>query len=166
MTGHGPVSILSVSLRDRAGASIAMLAVLALLSPPGCARTETVLLPFRSVHSLILIDAKVNGNPATLVLDTGANNTIIDSRMYGNLRAPSVEPVSKGPGVIGNALRLRADLEISGRFLFSQPVSVMNLGDLPQRVGAQFDGLLGQDILRQFRSVRINYQAHVIELEK
>jgi len=58
------------------------------------------------------------------------------------------------------------DLEIADRFLFSQPLSVMNLGDLPQRVGAQFDGLLGQDILRQFHSVRINYRAHVIELEK
>ena len=42
----------------------------------------------------------------------------------------------------------------------------MNLGDLPERLGAPFDGLLGQDILRQFRSVRINYRAHVIELEK
>jgi hypothetical protein len=42
----------------------------------------------------------------------------------------------------------------------------MNLGDLPQRVGVPFDGLLGQDILRQFRSVRIDYKKHMIELEK
>ena len=140
--------------------------MLVLLSPPSCARTETVLLPFRSVHSLILIDAKVNGNPATLLLDTGANNTIIDAKICGNVQAPNVEPVTKGPGVIGNALRLRVDLEIAGRFLFSRPVSVMTLGDLPQHLGAQFDGLLGQDILRQFRSVRINYHARVIELEK
>jgi hypothetical protein len=56
--------------------------------------------------------------------------------------------------------------EIAGRYLFSQPISVMNLGDLPQRVGVPFDGLLGQDILRQFRSVRIDYKKHVIELEK
>jgi len=115
---------------------------------------------------LILVDAKVNGNPATLLLDTGANNTIINAKIYGNVQAPRVELTSKGPGIVGNALRLRVDLEIADRFLFSQPVSVMNLGDLPQRVGAQFDGLLGQDILRQFHSVRINYRAHVIELEK
>jgi hypothetical protein len=139
---------------------------LALLSAPSCARTETVLLPFRSVHSLILVDAKVNGNKVTLLLDTGANNTIINGKVYGNMPVPRIDPTSKGPGVIGNALRLRVDLEIAGRFRFSQPVSVMNLDELPQRVGAQFDGLLGQDILRQFRSVRINYDAHVIELEK
>jgi gag-polyprotein putative aspartyl protease len=123
-------------------------------------------LPFRSIHSLILVDAKVNGNPATLLLDTGANNTIINAKMYGNVQAPGIEAVSKGPGIVGHALRLRVDLEIAGRFLFSQPVSVMNLDDLPKRVGAQFDGLLGQDILRQFHSVRINYRARVIELEK
>jgi hypothetical protein len=153
-------------LRRRFRASAAMLAVLVLLPPPTCARKETVLLPFRSLHSLILVDAKVNGNPATLLLDTGANNTIISAEMYGNVPAPRLELASKGPGIVGNALRLRVDLEIAGRFLFSQPVSVMNLGDLPQRVGVPFDGLLGQDILRQFHSVRIDYKKHVIELEK
>ena len=75
-----------------------------------------------------------------------------------NVQAPRIEAVS-GPGIVGNALRLRVDLEIGGRFLFSQPASVMNLDDLPKRLGVQFDGLLGQDILRQFRSIRINYRA-------
>jgi hypothetical protein len=157
---------LSFSLRYRFSVSAAILIAFSLLSPTRCAPVESVLLPFRSVHSLILVDARVNGHPATLLLDTGANNTIISVKMYGNVQAPQLELASNGPGIVGNALRLRAELEIAGRFLFSQPVSVMNLGDLPQRVGAQFDGLLGQDILRQFRSVRINYHSHVIELEK
>jgi Aspartyl protease len=103
--------------------------------------------------------------PATLLLDTGANNTIINAKMYGNVQAPRIEAVS-GPGIVGNVLRLRVDLEIGGRFLFSQPVSVMNLDDLPKRLGVQFDGLLGQDILRQFPYIRINYRSPVVELEK
>jgi hypothetical protein len=76
------------------------------------------------------------------------------------------KPVNRGAGIVGNALRLRVDLEIAHQFMFSQPVSVMNLEELSKRFGIQFDGLLGQDILNQFRSVRIDYKNHVIELER
>jgi len=74
-------------------------------------------------------------------------------------------PVNRGAGIVGNALRLRVDLEIAHQFVFSQRVSVMNLEELSRRFGIQFDGLLGQDILNQFRSVRIDYKRCVIELE-
>ena len=157
---------MSFSYRFRFRAVAAILATFALLTPAGFANGEPVLLPFRSVHSLILVDAKVNGHSATLLFDTGANDTIINAKLCGNVSAPSLEQTSRGPGIVGHALRLRVDLEIGGRLLLSQPMSVMSLGDLPQRVGAPFDGLLGQDILREFRSVRINYRTHVIELEK
>ncbi len=42
----------------------------------------------------------------------------------------------------------------------------MNLEELSKSFRIQFDGLLGQDILNQFRSVRIDYKNHVIELER
>ena len=157
---------LNFSFRFRFRVLAAAVAALALLTPVSFGNAEPVLLPFHSVHSLILIEAKVNGAPATLLFDTGANNTIINAKLCGNVPAPPAELTGKGPGIVGNALRLRVDLELSRSFLFSQPVSVMNLGDLPQRIGAPFDGLLGQDILRQFRSVRINHRTHAIELEK
>lgn len=73
--------------------------------------------------------------------------------------------MNQAAGIVGNAVRLRVDVEIVHRFLFSQPVSVMNRADLSKRFQIPFDGLLGQDILSQFRSVRIDYKAHVIELE-
>jgi hypothetical protein len=40
------------------------------------------------------------------------------------------QPVNQGAGIIGNAVRLRVDVEIAHHFLFSQPVSVMNLAEL------------------------------------
>jgi len=63
------------------------------------------------------------------------------------------------------SLRLPVDVEIARRFLFSQPVPVMNLEELSKRFQIPFDGLLGQRILNQFRSVRIDHKAHVIELD-
>jgi hypothetical protein len=163
---QGAARILNFLSIHRARATATILIALVLLLPPSSsARPETVLLPFRSVHSLILVEAKLNGNPVTLLLDTGANNTILDVKAYGNTLLSPIQPVSKGAGIVGNALRVRVDLEIAHRFLFSQPVSVMNLDGLARQFGTQFDGLLGQDVLRQFRSVRINYKSHVIELE-
>jgi hypothetical protein len=38
--------------------------------------------------------------------------------------------------------------------------------ELAQHFGIHFDGLLGQDILNQFRSVRIDYETHTIDLER
>jgi hypothetical protein len=73
--------------------------------------------------------------------------------------------VNRGAGIVGNALRLRVDLELARQIMFSQPVSVMNLEELSKSLRIPFDGLLGQDILNQFRSVRIDYKNHVIELE-
>jgi len=128
------------------------------------AKPRMVMLPYRSVDSYILVDAKINGSPVRLLVDTGANKTILNSSSFSNERSVA-RPVNRGAGIVGNALRLRVDLELARQIMFSQPVSVMNLEELSKSLRIPFDGLLGQDILNQFRSVRIDYKNHVIELE-
>ncbi len=117
------------------------------------------------LDAFILVEASIDGKPVTLLVDTGANKTILNAKSFGRVQLPVSQPVNQGAGIIGNALRLRVDLEIAHQILFSQPVSVMNLEELSKRFRIPFDGLLGQDILNQFRSVRIDYKSHVIELE-
>ena len=137
-----------------------------LLTPlQALAQPRVVTVPFRSVDSFILVEASIDGKPVTLLVDTGANKTILNAKSFGRVQLPVSQPVNRGAGIIGNALRLRVDLEIAHQILFSQPVSVMNLEELSKRFRIPFDGLLGQDILNQFRSVRIDYKSHVIELE-
>lgn len=143
-----------------------ILILLLLAARSSTAQPGVVRLPFRAVNSLILVEAKVNGQAVTLLLDTGANKTILNAKAYGIVHLPVSQPVHRGPGIVGNALRLRVELELAHEFLFSQPVSVMNLDELAQHFGIHFDGLLGQDILNQFRSVRIDYKTHTIELER
>jgi hypothetical protein len=125
-----------------------------------------VAVPFRSVDSYILVDAKIDGMPVKLLVDTGANKTILNASSFCKVEMQVSKPVNRGAGIVGNALRLRVELEITHELQFSQHVSVMNLEELSKRFGFHFDGLLGQDILNQFRSVRIDYKNQVIELER
>jgi gag-polyprotein putative aspartyl protease len=143
-----------------------MFFVLLLLPLQALAQPRVVALPFRYVDSFILVDAKIDGTPVRLLVDTGANKTILNAKSFGRVEMHVSKPVNRGAGIVGNALRLRVDLEIAHQFMFSQHVSVMDLEELSRRFGIQFDGLLGQDILNQFHSVRIDYKNHVIELER
>jgi hypothetical protein len=143
--------------------------LLLLLVPlPNPAHSGIVRIPFHTEQSLIVVEGKVNGNAGTFLLDTGANRTIVSTRIYGNVsfelqRLPRRQ---QGPGLVGYSLRRSADVELGEHVWTAQQVSVMDLDELKQMLHMDFDGLLGQDILRQFRSVRIDYHAHLIELEE
>ena len=130
------------------------------------ARPRVVVLPYRSVDSYILVDAKIDGSPVKLLLDTGANKTILNASSFCKTELRVARPANRGAGIVGNAMRLRVDLELAHQIMFSQPVAVMNLEELSKSFRIPFDGLLGQDILNQFRAVRIDYKKHVIELEQ
>jgi hypothetical protein len=144
------------------------LAVLLLSPPPGPARSRVVQVPFRNVDSFILVEGKVNGNATIFLLDTGANRTIVSVKAYGQLpfQLHHMQHADRGPGLIGEAVRLRVDLALANRTWVGQTVSIMNLEDLNHALGVRVDGLLGQDVLREFHSVRIDYHTHVIELEQ
>ncbi len=44
---------------------------------------RTFRVPFHTVSGMILVDATVNGHPASLLLDTGANNSILSPQAAG-----------------------------------------------------------------------------------
>ena len=147
----------------------ALALLLLLLTPlPNRARPRGVRVPFRTVQSMILVEGHVNGNRVTFLLDTGSNNTIVSIKTYGDLQFElhRIQHSHNGPGMAGESVRLPVELALANRIWVGQRVSVMNLDDLKRILGLSFDGLLGQDILRQFRSVRIDYHAHVIELDE
>ena len=130
------------------------------------AKPRVVMLPYRSVDSYILVDARIDGSPVKLMLDTGSNETILNASSFCKTELSVTRPANRGAGIVGNALHLRVDLELAHQIMFSQPVAVMNLEELSKSFRIPFDGLLGEDILNQFRSVRIDYKKHVLELEQ
>ena len=129
---------------------------------------QTFRIPFHTVNGMILLDATVNGKPAALLLDTGANNTIISAQAAGlaTVQFRSLQATKAGTGAEGDYITRDVDLRLSNRHWIARRVLVMDLSDASKRMGTYVDGFLGQDILREFASVRIDYKAQVLELEQ
>src|SRR5215471_20052135 len=126
--------------------SAVLFAVLALAIP---LHSQTFRVPFHTVNSMILLDGQVNGKPVVLVLDTGAVRTQVDKRAMMRQEDFAV---------------LYIDLRID---LFRQRDCRILARDLrPILKGIPADGILGEDWLRSFRAVRIDYKVGVVEFEK
>jgi hypothetical protein len=145
-----------------------VLALLLSLPFRNVAHPGVIHLPFRTVQSMILVEGKVNGKPVTFLLDTGATQTIVSAKTYGNLvyQLRVTHRVGPQPGFIGESVTLPVNLELDRRTWLARRVAVMNFEGLSAVLGAQFDGLLGEDVLREFRSVHIDYRNHQIDLEQ
>jgi hypothetical protein len=57
-------------------------------------------------------------------------------------------------------------LRLAERHWIDRAVLVMDLSEARERLGTRIDGFIGQDVLREFSSVQIDYKAGKVELEK
>jgi hypothetical protein len=120
-------------------ASIA-LGFLLLCQPAIAQERKAYTVPFHAEKGYLLLQTTVEGKPAVLILDTGS-------------------PVSFSKG---HALQLRLkDGAISFRFDDRNPLSAQYYP--PDKIA--YDGILGNDLLRQFRSACIDYKAQTVTLE-
>lgn len=132
------------------------------------ARTFTV--PFRNVNGVILLDAKVNDKPAVLLLDTGAGLSVLSpdaaawpsaalKKRFASRLAVGIDGATRSMG------NTTATFEL-GRAITVTPVAVADLQSFAKALNVKLDGILGQDVLRGFSAVRIDYKSQLITLEE
>ena len=133
----------------------------------GPEQRRTFRVPFHSVNSLILLEGQLNGKPAVFLLDTGANNSIVDARSAGfdSFKLDALRSTGSA-GAEGDCAIREVKLSLEHRSWLNRRVCVMDLTDASKRLGAHIDGFVGADVLGEFSAVRIDYRNQVVELER
>jgi hypothetical protein len=122
---------------------------------------QTVVPIERSPHfGAILVSVHVNGKPAVLILDTGSNTTILSPEISGLNPAhlPRAGPPRKGTGFVQDGRWGQATLTMGTTVWKDKRVLVVDTKDLSRAVQRKIDGILGQDILYEFKYVEINFE--------
>lgn len=127
------------------------------------ASAQTVTLPFRSEESLLIVRVFVNGRSANLILDTGAESTFLSPEAAGISNTAGVSRLRSNAQIAKSRSRNAAISLTENGGILSQPVIVVDLNDLNKNVGSKCDGILGQDVLRRFRAITIDYKNKTIE---
>ena len=111
--------------------------------------------------SAILIAARVNGQAATLIVDTGSSNTILSSELL-QVRSSALERAdgpAKGSGFVGTAGWAKATVEVGAHKWRDRKVLAMNdFQEISNSMKQRVDGILGADVLKEFDSVVIDFK--------
>jgi predicted aspartyl protease len=154
LSGTSPPATLAAVKR------VACLLALALAAPAAAEKDLEVPFEINRGREAILLRAELNGEPAVLILDTGASRTVVSPERAG-LSALDLQKArfsANGPGMAAEAMWGRTTLRLGGKVWSDRPVVVMNMAEVSRMYGRKVDGLLGQDLLRECRRVSIDFK--------
>jgi len=115
----------------------------------------TNVLHYNTRNSMMLVTVAIDGRNRTLVFDTGAEQTVINFPQVS--REQKMEVWQRSYVYI----KERSRLKVGNTALLIDVIKADLTGASLLKVA---DGVLGQDVLSNFSSIRINYRQHTIEL--
>lgn len=108
------------------------------------AEQKPVTLHFKSVGTLMLVDVRINGQPKAMVFDSGAQRTALNAKSQHDHVLTGI-------------------IDIEHNTWFNFPIILTNMTSMFSVLG-EGDGVLGQDFMRQFKSISIDYKTSTIIL--
>lgn len=123
-------------------------------------------LPAEGNNGSLLVRAVLNENDVTLLVDTGAELSVIDTASATRLSLQqmgetNLEMVSNDQVV---PLSLVPDIRINDVHFRNLKVAVMDLSAMSAALGSHLDGILGVDVLQHFL-VRLDYAGGLVRLD-
>jgi len=134
----------------------------------GPASAEPLVLPFETGPggSRILVKAEVFGRPVVLVLDTGSPQTMLRPELV-RLPADSLPATrfsTEAPGLLAHGRWSVATLRLGPKTWPLRTVVAARFDAISEALGTPIDGILGQDLLREFHTVLIDFKARIVRL--
>ena len=125
---------------------------------------ETITVPLTIEGGRIFVAVRINEKTARMLVDTGAGITVVEAKFArGTAELQRLNIVQQAGDSQASIRHLNITL---GSLTFKdQFVGVLDMNDVSNRTGTRIDGLLGEDILGGFRSMRINFKDQILELE-
>ena len=107
--------------------------------------------PVETRNDLVLVVARVNGNPVRLVVDTGSERTLLNAATASRLHlGRDFDNGTRSWGVGGPTARFDAKLDSFVLADLALPLRHVAVGDLNVTPLGDVDGVLGTDVLRWF----------------
>ena len=120
------------------------------------------------LFGLMLVEAQINGKPAVLILDTGSNHTIVNSKLV-DVATPAVRDTvtpKKGSGYAGAGVYTKASLAVGPVFWRDHGIIAIDTTEMSNSLGERVDGLLGLDFLGQFELVIVDLKQRKLTLSR
>lgn len=132
-------------------------------APATGARTRSIEIPFSLSEGLIVVQANINGKQVSLLFDSGAMRTFVNPSILADRKTSSVNAISITDGKVLDVRVVRTAVSL-GDASFQVPVCSYDMSTFAGSVGLHIDGVIGQDVIGQFRAVLIDYARHRITL--
>jgi aspartyl protease len=130
------------------------------------ARVEVPFETTRGGAGLMTIRVTVNGKTGDFLFDTGDELTLLD-REFAGFKSEKPKPEKNGAhpdgqsGISTMKQVVLGPVCIEKHCFEKRTVGIAELGFFP-RLGRRIDGIIGQDLLREFDEVTINYKKSTV----
>jgi predicted aspartyl protease len=114
----------------------------------------------RNVDGTLLVEVRIDGAPAVLLLDTGAEHSILDQEFAHRLglRPVGLANIEKPDSSYQSELVLVTNVEIQSVYIKDIKMLTDDLAASSGALGVHMDGVLGNDILGKF-TVTLDYSS-------
>jgi len=112
---------------------------------------------------LLLVQATINGKQATLILDSGAQNLTITPELANGLR-PLGKVEHHGIGGKTESTVVAVQVRLGGVTFPNCLAGTQDLRAVSSGLGVKIDGLIGESVLSQFKTITIDYTNHMLYL--